>query len=240
MQRRANGATRTVNRNMIASQNQPKRKGKCAYCGKDGPVTKDHVIPKSLYPTTSSVQRITVKTCYDCNNGIADDEAHFRNIILVAGEANEAVTELWQTAMRGFRQTDGKRRFLDFEAQLQLVEVENAKRHMVYPGQDERVVRVIKKIIRGLCHYHKLLSPIPESQVWADISKFKIPIEYLEMMQEYSYEPEIVSYKYFLFDEVNEDREDGLELLHSFWLITFFQRTTFIASVFNVENTERL
>src|SRR5277367_6822716 len=83
----------------------------CTYCGvTEGPFTKDHVIPPNLYPLSrgsSRVQRITVPACVGCNNDHSDDEAHFRNVILIAGEPNEAVRELWDSEVsRSFSKND--------------------------------------------------------------------------------------------------------------------------------------
>jgi hypothetical protein len=33
------------------------------------------------------------------------------------------------------------------------VEIEGKTRHIVYPGKSERVLRIVRKIIRGLTHY---------------------------------------------------------------------------------------
>src|SRR6185369_2011463 len=92
----------------------------CAYCGqlvrrKRGR-TRDHVFPASLYPPSkarSRVQRLTVPTCEDCNKSFSDDEAHFRNVIAIAGEPNPAVHEIWAAVMRSFYQPDGRRRLED-------------------------------------------------------------------------------------------------------------------------------
>ncbi len=68
----------------------------CAYCGGKA-TTVDHVVPRKLYPPSkvvSRVQRITVPACSRCNNGWADDEPHFRTILLLAGEANPITREL--------------------------------------------------------------------------------------------------------------------------------------------------
>lgn len=70
----------------------------CAYCGNGKSGTMDHVVPLALYPpskATSKLQRITVPACQTCNGSWTDDEPHFRNMMLVAGETNPTVRELW-------------------------------------------------------------------------------------------------------------------------------------------------
>jgi len=58
----------------------PKRQrtGQCAYCGATGPVTSDHVPPKSLFPPGSRVNLITVDACPSCHDGFKLDDEYFR------------------------------------------------------------------------------------------------------------------------------------------------------------------
>jgi hypothetical protein len=72
----------------------------CAYCGYRVATDREHVFPKSLYPeskASSRVQRLTIPSCNECNNGWSDDEAHFRNVLALAGEPNDSRRELWET-----------------------------------------------------------------------------------------------------------------------------------------------
>lgn len=204
----------------------------CAYCGI--PVARgdrEHVIPKCLYPTskaTSKVQRLTVPACNPCNNGWSDDEAHFRNVMLLAGEANDAVHELWNTtAARSFQKVDGNRRVLDLFKQMKPIQTPEGQRFMIYPAKDERVMRVIRKIVRGLCHYHDVLSPVSDARVWADILKYVVPPAFLDEMTIHHREQDIVEYRYQVLND---------EHFHSAWLLTFFERRTFIATVSKSEN----
>src|SRR5262245_42452295 len=145
----------------------------CAYCGSNEAGTVDHVVPRALYPpskATSKVQRITVPACRACNGSWTDDEPHFRNMMLVAGEANPAVRALWEgKARRSFGHSDGHRRVRDLAARLVVVETPEGERHKVYPGEDPRVTRIVRKVIRGLCHHHRLVSAVSDGQVWVDI-----------------------------------------------------------------------
>jgi len=67
----------------------------CAYCG-DPANQKEHVIPKWLYPKSKSkskLQRLTVPACNKCNKSLANDEAHFCNMLLLAGKKSSVVSE---------------------------------------------------------------------------------------------------------------------------------------------------
>ena len=159
---------------------------RCAYCGSAKATTVDHVIPRALYPESkraSRIQRITVPACEDCNGSWADDEPHFRYVLLMSGERTPVVDELWYgKARRGFEQVDGVRRLHDVAHQLVPVMMDGVERHKVYPADDPRFMRVLRKIIRGLSHHHKVLTAVSEEQLWADVQRFAIPPELLAEM----------------------------------------------------------
>lgn len=109
---------------------------------------------RALYPPSKAMgtfRRIKVPACEPCNQGWTDDEPHFRNVLLIAGETNAAVRELWEgKTRRSFTYGDGRRRARDLAALMVPVQTAQGERHMVYPAKDERVMRVVRKVIRGL------------------------------------------------------------------------------------------
>lgn len=203
----------------------------CAYCGKQGvKLTGDHVFPKSLYPasirTTTNVPLLTIPACADCNNGWANDEAHFRNILAVSGDPNEAVNELWHsTIQRGFEQADAQKRLVDLWEQLHPVETDTGIRHAVHPASDPRFVRVLKKIIRGLHYHHQLWHPVPETMVEVDILRYLVPPEFEASLPNYHRVSEIVQYQFMSF------KADDDTPMSSAWIFTFFENKRFIAWV---------
>jgi len=195
----------------------------CAYCGKPAS-DREHVFPKCLYPTSknkSKIQRLTIPACNECNKSWANDEAHFRDVMVLAGEPGGIANELWQTVQRSFKKSDGKRRLKDIISQLKPVEGNN---YIIYPGLDERVIRVVKKVIRGLSHYYKIMTAVPESLVWVNILKYQIQENFLNEMTHDHREEGIAKYNY----QVLKDYEHGI---YSAWIITFFGRITFIGTV---------
>jgi len=203
----------------------------CAYCGNRAATDKEHVFPRNLYPKSkanSRVKRLTIPSCNICNNGWADDEAHFRNFLALAGPPNNIRQELWETTInRGLHQIDGPRRIQDIINALQSVEINGDLRYKIYPGQDNRVSRVVKKIVRGLSHHHGIQSVVPESCVWVDIMEYQVPDELLAQMIYTHREPDIVEYRYAIV------QENGIQ---SAWLITFFERVTFIGIIWSTEH----
>jgi hypothetical protein len=208
---------------------------RCAYCVNDA-TTMDHVVSKGLYPPSKASptnQRITVPACESCNNGWSDDEVHFRNVMLVSGAPTAVVSELWEgKTRRSFAKSDGPKRARDLADQFQPVDAPEGERHLIYPGRDERVLRVVRKTVRGLCHHHGLLSPVADDQVHADIQLFEIPTEFEAEMTFAHADEDILSYRFSLVDEPE---------IHSGWLLTFYGRTPFHCIVFrSVEARRRL
>ncbi|TIQ35490.1 MAG: hypothetical protein E5X48_14075 [Mesorhizobium sp.] len=188
-------------------------------------------MPRSLYPASKSnsrFQRITIAACATCNNGTADDDAHFRNVVLVAGEAIDAVKELWSGPVRrGFAQVDGHRRARDIFDLMRPAPDVGPNRYRIFPAEDPRILQTVRKIIRGLSRHHGLAYPLSDGQVFADVMRQTIPEEILAAMEHNAAEPDVLEYGYLSLDEPHG--------LSSAWFLRFFQRTTFIGFVFASE-----
>ena len=210
-------------------------KGRCAYCG--APVTsdkqKEHVFPRCLYPewnTDPKVQRLTVPACSTCNNSWADDEAHFRIVVAVSGEANEAVRELWDSKiLRALHEVDGLKRKRDLWEIMRTVKTDEGEGVAIYPGESEAVMRVVRKIIRGLSYHHELMWPVSDEKVWADVGEKRgatpgtvDKLGFLDEMEYHHRDKKIVEWWYAVVD---------YKTAYSFWLIRFYERTTFVGGV---------
>lgn len=199
----------------------------CAYCG-DIALQREHAFPKSLYPLSlarSRVQRIVVPTCEACNKSWQDDEAHFRTMLLLCGSSNATVNELWDgPARRSFDQKDGQRRLRDLYVQMVQVSTPEGQRHKVYPDRDPRFMRVIRKIVRGLCYHHKMDGvPISDGQVWAGVLRDEVPVHCLAALTYAHAEPTVVQYFFGRSDELD---------IHSSWLLNFYGRASFLSLVY--------
>jgi hypothetical protein len=143
---------------------------------------------------------------------------------LISGEPNPAVRELWEgKTRRSFGYVDGARRRRDLILQIVPIHTEQGERHLVYLARDPRVMRVVRKVIRGLCYNHGLLSPVLDEQVWADVQRFEVPPAFLDDMTYSHAEQDILHYRFGVIDDPD---------IHSSWLLTFFERTFFLGIVF--------
>ncbi len=200
----------------------------CAYCGgTEHPRERGHVIQRSVYPTAvpSTVQRPTVPECSECKKIWQDAETQFRNIMMVAGVTNASVQELWDGPVtRSFDKPSGPRWLRDLTSQMVPVETPDSPRHAVYPDRDERVMTVVRRTIRGLCHYHGLGTAIADCQVFAHVMRYAIPPAFWERFVPVNLGDDFCRYWYY--DLRAEDPDH-----HSSWVIEFFGRTKFFAIV---------
>jgi hypothetical protein len=205
----------------------PKKPVCCAYCGGEvADAEREHAIPKCLYPASkaaSKVQRITVPSCAVCNRGWSDDEAHFRNVLLIAGTPNAAVNELWTgKTRRSFTKVDGHRRVRDLAQQMVPTNTPEGPGHMIYPARDARFVRVLAKVIRGLAHYHGVATAVPENRVNVETLTVDMPGAVLDTMNYEHRDADIIDYWYQTFDG---------EPFQSVWLLRFFEKRIFVGRI---------
>lgn len=204
----------------------PRSEQACAYCGTVCvKAEREHVVPSCLYPRTKRVpglQLLTVPACSTCNHSWEDDEAHFRNVIVISGDATPSARELWETkALPSFDYADGRRRLEDLFSLLVPTETPGGPRQMIFPARDERVLRVVRKSIRGLSHHHKLSTAIPDERVVVTHHR-EIPAEFTELMTSRHRDPEVFEYGYAVIDT---------EEIESIWEITYLGRTKFLGAV---------
>jgi hypothetical protein len=191
----------------------------CAYCGKVTDQNEgDHVLPKSFYPTRvdPKLQWAKVSCCPNCNDEFQKDEAHFKTILTAAGDILTPVRlDHWQDVRRGFSNPisgHGDRQ----AAANGLVPVmhQGRLRFKVYPGKDERVTKIVRKIVRGLSVYKKLLPPpVRDEQVWVDVWTYPIIPEMEERLIDAYEVPGVARCRY------SADRILEHPNCHSGWLI---------------------
>ena len=69
----------------------------CAICGEQNATTRDHVPPKSIFPTPRPNHLVTVPCCFDCNNGASELDDLFKVYLsLQAAGTNEIATALFE------------------------------------------------------------------------------------------------------------------------------------------------
>jgi hypothetical protein len=200
----------------------------CAYCGKKSKsLEREHVIPKCLYPPSKScskIQRLTILACKKCNNSWSDDEAHFRNVLTVSGDPpTPEKTELLSTTIkRSLSMKDGPKRAQELLSKMKPVFINDKLRYKIYPGNDSRVIRIIKKIIKGLCYHHYGLFPISDEKIFTDVLKIELPDNFYDNMKYDHRDRDIIEYWY---EYINDSD------IHSGWLLKFYKKVIFYGVV---------
>lgn len=209
----------------------------CAYCGlTDSPREKGHVIPDCMYPsdTNSRIQRPTVPECSECKKIWQEAENQFRNVMVIAGTPNRAAMEQWEGPVkRSFNKPSGGQWAKALVEQMVAIENTEGPVYNIYPANNPEVMCVIRKIIRGLCHYHGIATAVSDKRVWVDILKYQIPPYLKENMKWFHIGPELLEYAY----EITNDKELNV---HSAWYLRFYEQREFIGVVALSEDINNL
>lgn len=144
--------------------------------------------------------------------------------MLMASTANRPATDLWRAkTVPSFAKVDGLHRLQALRERMKPIDVNGEQRFMVYPAEDERVMRVARKVVRGLLHHHRFLTAVPEADVWVDVLRYHIPPAFEEeFVTPPASDPQVFGYRYWLSRESD---------IHSAWTLRFFESCTFLAVV---------
>ncbi len=118
---------------------------------------------------------------------------------------------------------DARRRLFDVVALLVPTTIDGRERYLIDPGKDERVMRIIRKIVRGLCAHHRVGTAIPDARVSANVLDPPPPPELLNGIKLRHVEQDIIEYWY---DDSGEH-----PTIQSMWFLRFFERRPFVGLV---------
>ena len=155
----------------------------CAYCGEYKLTEKEHVIPQSLAPVEmwDRCQWVLVPACSRCNRGFSADESDFRGFAVLLNGPGETLVKdaMFQGPVsRNWQRPEGRGALQRTLAMIRKPDGSGLSSldELLTAGNlgivaNESILRVVRKIIRGLCFYHFTENPrfpqvIPESQVW--------------------------------------------------------------------------
>jgi len=110
---------------------------------------------------------------------------------------------------------------------MEPVEVDGTQRWKIFPARDERVLRVVRKIVRGLSYFHRLGIVATDPRVWTDVLRWRIPDEILAGVDFRSIDADVFQYWFEAYEEGDAT---------SLWYLKFFERLPFIAAVSRQQN----
>ena len=201
----------------------------CAYCGTTtDKIEREHVIPKSAYPKSVRNEKdlITVRTCRKCNDGFSADDEHFRTVITLAAERGTLQNEQWNVISRSFKKNGGESKKARLRRIIRDQVVNGQNVSLIFPGEDEGVLRTVRKIARGLCVHHGMMPYVTEDRVFALQLLYSIPEQFDDELQHCNTAGSICTYRY----GVLKDSEYGF---HSGWILEFMGGVKFMAIVHN-------
>ncbi len=139
----------------------------CAYCGLRPGTTRDHVIPKGLFPKPRPQSIITVPVCALCNNAKSQDDDYLRDMLVIdfQTEGHPIAQQILKGPM--IRSAARNKSRVARAAQLASgripirtpsgLYIGNA---VVIPLESDRLQRIFATIVRGLTfHFHQRRLP---------------------------------------------------------------------------------
>jgi len=205
----------------------PKR---CVYCGAQA-TTKDHVPPKSLFPSEYRDQLVTVPSCKQCNEGASKDDEFFR--LFVSGHSFEhsgaAKTIFEGPVTRGASYKSGMVK--DFMTKIEFVDAwtptglyAGKVTATKFSAEDwDRFYRVIRRVTKGLL-YHRYKEILPND--------FEIKINFCDdeqlskLVPILQIEPASTTSDIFRYGHAKATDDPT-----SIWVMSFYEKITFAAWV---------
>jgi len=221
----------------MPKRNKGSKIGECVYCGERGPVSRDHIPPRNLFPPPRPGNLITVPACGKCNGGASSDDEYFRLAITTGLDPEkcasgfdlsiEAIHKLGVPEKIGFAKKM-------LSARRKVPVITPAGLYMeagVLDIDPARLQRVISRVIRGL-FFHHLSHRLPSDHTINIVSNWFTPDTCEELANEFQQIGECLSaapliemginmfsYRY----RVDEDEADV-----SMWWLNFYNHRQFL------------
>ncbi len=215
-------------------------KKECAYCGKIGPVTKDHVPPKGIFVQPRPVNLITVPACHECHNQqTSRDDEYFRNSLIVREElsTHPDILNMQPLVMRSLLKPQKAGMFGEFINSLRLIEQVTpsgvfVKRTLGFEADMIRIRRVVQRTLNGLFYFHKK-HRVPEGYdtlIFNEESLQQWPAEKVRYLTETIIEPLLSTNAVAIGDGAfcyrfcyHPDHQNS-----TVWILDFYRRARFI------------
>lgn len=205
----------------------------CALCGLVAATTRDHLPPKSIYPSPSSIVGglHTVPSCALCNNGASVVDEEFKMYIsITTGEFRVDSNEVLESAQRTLINNRRLLREVFSTAQRCCANRGGGilERSVSIEFNGLKYYSVIHRIIRGLYWVVHKKSLLPSARIDAfavqilDKSTVSELTKFIKYLDTFTLNQATFKYKYFTIDNAN-----------SFWAISFFDKHSAVVFVEN-------
>ncbi len=136
-----------------------KKKTDCALCGTYSETTREHFVPKCLWPGPRPSDTKTIPSCSTCNEGCSVDDEYFRNVIAIEASAwGQTAHDVFKGAvLRGFQKNKKQAIALLSTARRETQALPSGillPNRVSILAQGARIDRSFTKILRGLYFNH--------------------------------------------------------------------------------------
>jgi len=152
---------------MTRGKKSQQKIGRCAFCAARGPITREHLPAKSLFPPPLPSNLITVPSCLKCNQGWQSDQDYFRLFLVARADTkgNRARDALFPAVKRSLSRAEARGFATSFFSKLE--ETGRLTPTGIYIGTGisttfdfSRLDHIAEKIVRGL-FYHETERRLP-------------------------------------------------------------------------------
>jgi hypothetical protein len=144
------------------AKKEKRRMGRCAYCGEQRGITRDHVVPRALFGRPSPPNLITVPACDACNNTKSRNDAYLRDLVTcdIYGNQHPVAHQIFQqSVLSAARQNYSVlARAARAAARLEPLYTRGGLylgTHVSVPLEEERTTSIFMTLVRGLYYDHR-------------------------------------------------------------------------------------
>jgi hypothetical protein len=210
------------------------RQQQCVYCGQIGSCTRDHVIPKALFPGPLPSNMLTVPACFDCNQRKGELDTYLRDVVTadLSSYGNPAARAVLEGQVRRSVRSNRSLLWRGAAARTRWVEVHtpggiylgNVPAMPLDGGRLNRALIMVTKGLFAECFHQRLPADCD-----FDIGRVDLPLvaqQWDRLMQPGALGPFAIGKEVFVFAAFVSSNEP----LIAHWLLGFYTSVFFIVT----------
>lgn len=203
-----------------------KRKRICTYCNNEA-TTRDHVPPKVIFPKPRPSDLITVPSCQYCNHEAHLDDQYFAYVLTQEqfhGDIHPDLNKVRQSICSSMKRPESDQFRRSILSQMKNIELLTPSgisigSAVTYKCDKERILKVVKRIAKGLFRHHVGKRLPPETTVKSELIRNSEDLQFTSDIlanvksKSYTIGNGSFLYRYSICDDQKES---------SFWLMDFY------------------
>ena len=212
---------------------------KCIYCGSENDITREHIIPKGLFPKPRPSNLITAPACGKCNNGKSSDDEYLINSFNIAFQVNEnpSIKMNRDKIIRGLQRKEKESYRKSLIASSSIIRNKDINSKFKYIPttviDPDRINMSVSNIVRGLVFSEDIIADPTNYEVetiWANYQKNDDGMKELHMLDRIPWRvigDSVFGFKYALDNETRS----------TVWLTKYYEHFLFVTFVTRKNNT---